>query len=152
MDCGSVMNHPLVTLAETETVEAAAQVMAEGKFGFIAVQGPAGELVGVLTDRDLAVRVCAQNLPADATRVGSVMTTEVISCHRDDSVEVAEALMAQHQKQRIVVLGDGGVPAGVLSLSDLAQCEQPLKVATLLRQVKSREFRYKGSQPPERMP
>jgi CBS domain-containing protein len=146
------MNQPLVMLAATETVEAAAQLMAEGEFGFIAVQGPKGELVGVLTDRDLAVRVCAQNLPANVTLVATVMTTEVISCHRDDSVEVAEALMARHQKQRIVIMGDGGAPAGVLSLSDLAQSEQPLKLATLLRHVTSREFRYKGSQPPERLP
>ncbi|MEZ4219388.1 MAG: CBS domain-containing protein [Polyangiaceae bacterium] len=152
MNCGSVMSHPLVVVPCGATASDAAQQMRDGRFGFIAVQSAEGQLVGVLTDRDLAVRVCARGLAAEATSVESVMSSPPVSCRTRDPVEQAETLMMEHQIQRLVVLEDDGSPAGLLSLSDLAQCAPPLDLARLVRQVTAREFRYKGRVAPESRP
>jgi CBS domain-containing protein len=59
--------------------------------------------LGTLTDRDIAVRVCAENRPADGTRVGDVMTGKVVACRPTDDLQQAQRLMSQLQKSPIIV-------------------------------------------------
>lgn len=109
--------------------------MREKNIGFLPVCDSSSAPIGTITDRDIAVRVVARNL-ASATAVSDVMTRDVVACRTTDDVEHAKALMAQHQKSRIMCIDDAGHVAGVISLSDIAQKGD---AAATLRDVSARE-------------
>ena len=73
----------------------------------------------IKTDRDLAIRLVAGALPAQS-KIGEIMTREVISCTPKDDIRLAERLMARNHKSRIMCVEDGRL-VGVISLSDIAQ-------------------------------
>ena len=102
--------------SEELSVEACARMMRDNHVGFVPVVDGRGQVVGVVTDRDLAVRVLAEDLPAE-TPVGEVMTRDVRICRFDDDVESAERKMASTRKSRLVVTDDGGRCVGVISRS-----------------------------------
>jgi len=114
--------------------------MREQGCGLLPVVDAANNVVGVLTDRDIVVRVCAGSCANERTAISDVMSRSIVSCSPDDSLDAAEELMISRQKQRILVLERGKL-VGVLSVTDIAQVEQPLKVARLVRQVTARELR-----------
>jgi CBS domain-containing protein len=78
-----------------------------------------GKVVGLITDRDIVLRVVAENLPL-STPVSEVMTEGVETCREDDNVADASAKMGAKQIRRLVVLNDRGGLAGMLSLGDIA--------------------------------
>jgi CBS domain-containing protein len=102
-----------------ESLQAAADRMRSTTVGLLPVTS-CGRLVGVVTDRDLAVRGLARNRDARSTPVRVVMTPEVISCLPDEDLSGAVALMARHGVRRLVVIDHDGQLAGVLSIDDLA--------------------------------
>jgi CBS domain-containing protein len=99
-------------------------------------------VVGTVTDRDLAIRAVADDLPA-STMVESLMTREVIGCRPEDQLAYARELMARHHKSRIMCINQNGRLEGVISLSDIAQLDALSGIDTL-RQVSSREARGKS--------
>ncbi len=119
---------------------AAARVMRDHDIGFLPVCDGHGVAVGILTDRDIVIRACAEDALASATTVGSVMTRGVTACRPGDSLAFAEAAMREHRVTRVVVVDDRGAPVGVLSLSDVAQYERPVKVGETLRTVAQRKY------------
>jgi CBS domain-containing protein len=94
--------------------------------------------VGVLTDRDIALRVVAEDLKLSLP-VEQVMTEDVITCSPDDDVERAEELMRVNQKARLVCVDDGGRVVGVISLADLAQYEDETRAGEVIADVTQRE-------------
>lgn len=106
------MTHPQETLAE------AARAMAECDSGVLPVS-EGDRLVGMITDRDIAVRGVAEGLgPND--RVEAVMTCEVKYCFEDDDVEDVLQNMGDLQVRRLPVLSRAKRLVGIVSLSDLA--------------------------------
>lgn len=101
------------------TVEEAAQTMADADVGSLPVLRR-GKVVGMLTDRDIAVRVVAEGLPPRQTRIERVMTSDVVSCSEDDDVETAARIMSENKIRRLVVVDDAGEFAGIVALADLA--------------------------------
>lgn len=103
-----------------DTIRDAARRMADGDFGAIPIvedQRP----IGILTDRDIAVRAVAQGRPADSTTVREIMTGECI-CVRDDAdAEEAVRLMEQKQVRRLMVTDADGRLCGMLSTADVAR-------------------------------
>jgi CBS domain-containing protein len=97
-------------------------------------------VLGILTDRDIVLRACAAGAALEKTPVSEVMSREVVACNATDSLQAAQELMILHQKQRLPVL-EGGKLVGVLSLTDIAQVEEPIRVARLLREITARERR-----------
>jgi CBS domain-containing protein len=77
-------------------------------------------LVGMVTDRDIAVRATAEGDAPTDVRVRDVMTSEVIYCFEDEFVEDAARLMAAKQVRRLVVLNRDKRMVGIVSLGDLA--------------------------------
>jgi CBS domain-containing protein len=139
MRCQDIMTRPVRCVRDTETVAAAARTMEKENIGFVPVCAEPGRVVGILTDRDIALRVVAANLNAATTQVLEVMTREVISCRTTDEVQDATTLMARTKKSRLLVVGPEGKPEGVISLADLARLEEPYVTRTI-RQVASREI------------
>lgn len=81
----------------------------------------AGRLVGVVTDRDIVIRGVAEGADPTFFLVKSLMTTELVCCRENDTVERAAQLMQAAQVRRMIVLGAGDEPVGVVSLGDLAR-------------------------------
>ncbi|MEW6296415.1 MAG: CBS domain-containing protein [Thermodesulfobacteriota bacterium] len=77
-------------------------------------------LVGMLTDRDIAVRAVAEGRDPTTTPVREVMTPEVIYCFEDQSVEEAAKLMEEKQIRRLPILNRNKWLVGIVSLGDLA--------------------------------
>jgi CBS domain-containing protein len=113
-----IMSSAPVCMASTETVSAVAKAMKEHGVGTALVLAD-GQLSGLVTDRDIAVRVLAENRDPVTTLVGEICSSEVAVLGPDDGVEQAQRLVREQAMRRIAVLADG-VPVGVVSAGDLA--------------------------------
>lgn len=113
-----IMTAPPVCMAPAEAVSAAAAAMRDMGIGCVLIQDD-GRLLGILTDRDITVRVLAEELDPSATRVGAVCSSELVLLDPDDDVADAVALIEQRAIRRIPVVRDA-TPVGVVSLGDLS--------------------------------
>lgn len=118
MKVSEVMTAQVATVRPTETVRKVASVMANVDSGAVPVVED-GKVVGLITDRDIVLRVVAEGGSLD-TPASDVMTADVQSCSEEDNVADAAAQMANHQIRRLVVTGDKGNLVGILSLGDIA--------------------------------
>ena len=99
----------------------AAQMMADQDIGALPV-GENDRLVGMVTDRDIAVRAVAQRLGPD-TKIRDVMSQEVLYCYDDEELEDALHNMGNSKVRRLPVLNRDKRLVGIISISDLAQRE-----------------------------
>lgn len=113
--------HP-TTISPSDPVQRAAQLMTEADTGFIPVvsDDESHSLLGIVTDRDIALRAVAAGLSPD-TAVNDVMTTEPQTVTQDAKLDEVEKLMADRQIRRVVVVDDAGECVGVISQADLAR-------------------------------
>jgi CBS domain-containing protein len=113
-----IMSPAPVSMAATEPVSAAAKAMKEHGIGTVLVMTD-GRLSGLVTDRDIAVRMLAENRDPVTTSVGEICSTELAVLGPDDDVEQAGRLVRERAVRRIPIVQDG-TPVGVVSLGDLA--------------------------------
>lgn len=139
MRCIDVMKADVQTITLGDTIQHAAEKMALGNIGFLPVCAPTGTVIGTITDRDITIRAVATNRAPDTCQVGEVMTREVVACRPEDDLDTAEALMARHQKSRLLITDEQGVLAGVLSLSDIIEKDRGRRAVRTLRDVAARE-------------
>ncbi len=109
--------YPKAVDADAPVTEAAA-TMRDADVGDVIVLA-GGTLCGIVTDRDIAVRVVAAGRDPSQTKVGDICTTEVAVLSPDDNVGDAVRLMREHDVRRLPVVVDGQ-PIGIVSLGDLA--------------------------------
>lgn len=109
------------SLPQNATVADAARSMAEAGVGFLPICDADLRVVGVVTDRDLVVKAVACGLDPASTPVRAVMTHPAVSCFIDGDLGMAEDLMAEQQKSRVVLTDPDGRLAGVLSIADIAE-------------------------------
>jgi CBS domain-containing protein len=100
------------------TVRALAEAMREHTVGCVVVTGDAEEPVGVVTDRDLALRVVAKGLDPDATQASAVMSAPVITAQAGDPIETVVATMRSRGVRRIPIVRDGRL-SGIVAFDDL---------------------------------
>jgi CBS domain-containing protein len=107
-------------ISAEETVQKAAKLMAEKDLGALPICNQDRRLQGMITDRDLALRVVATGKDPAKTKVGEVVDTkEVVTIGADDSVEEALRTMKQHKVRRLPVI-DGHDLVGMVSQGDIA--------------------------------
>lgn len=116
------------------SIREAAELLRELDIGSLPVCRD-GEVLGILTDRDIAVRVTAKRLDPMETRVGDVMTRDVILCWEDDDLVDVEQLMHDRQIRRLPVLGRGGSMVGYLTMAQIARSESDLRSGHVLRGI-----------------
>jgi len=95
--------------------------MADQGVGFLPICDAEGRPLGVVTDRDLATRAVAKNLATDKTPVVQIMSKPAITCLADGKIGVAEDLMRQERKARLVITEEDGRVVGILSVADLLE-------------------------------
>jgi CBS domain-containing protein len=142
--CYEIMKKRVEVVPVSTGANEAARRMHELAVGFFPVCTESGTLAGVVTDRDIALRVCGAGLPGN-TPVQDIMTRQVVRCSPEDNVTKAEALMARYGVHHVVVCDEANHVVGLLSLSDLAQHEAPLRLARLVRDVAAHAFRVESS-------
>jgi CBS domain-containing protein len=121
MNCGDMMSRNVEALTESDTVAKAAAVMASSGVGFLPICDGAGRALGVITDRDIAVRAVAKFLPTGVTPARTIMSAPAVTCSTTADVRVAEDLMAEERVSRVLVTDGDGRIVGVLSLADIIE-------------------------------
>ena len=120
MRCETVMTPDPITCRANELVVSAAHRMGMAEVGALPVVDAEGRfLVGMLTDRDLAVRVRARGLDPWTTTVEDVMTPDVVACAPGDDLCEAMVRMEEREVQRLPIVDDGGRLLGILTKDDL---------------------------------
>lgn len=137
MLCRDVMKKNVSVCHETDSVDECARTMRDENVGFLPVLAADGLVSGVVTDRDLVVRVLAKNLSLGMP-VSAVMTRDVRICRPKDSLRAAERRMAALKHSRLVVVDDQGRCVGILSLSDVVQADSRAVAGHVLYEVTQR--------------
>ncbi len=138
MLCEEIMKCGVAYVSPDDPAGFAARRMLNENIGFLPICDGSMRVLGTLTDRDIAIRLVAEDRPA-STPVKEIMTQEVVACWPTDDVRRAEQLMGRYHKSRIVCLDDEGCLVGVISLSDIAQREDNHRIAKTMREVTRRE-------------
>ncbi len=140
MRCEEIMKKDVECVKQQDTVQSAAMKMRDSNVGFLPVCDNNMKVMGTITDRDITIRVCAENKMPGSTKIGDVMTREAISCRPEDDVHKAEELRGKHQKSRMMVVDKQGKLVGVISLSDIATHEDDeSRAVKTMREVTERE-------------
>lgn len=118
MKVSEVMTRDVVVASPHETIQQAARMMMDIDSGVIPV-GDNDRLVGMLTDRDIAIRAVALGMGPD-TKIGDVMSSQVRYCFEDEDIEHVCANLGEQQIRRLPVVNREKRLVGILSLGDVA--------------------------------
>jgi CBS domain-containing protein len=120
--CRDIMTKDPVFCQASDTVVIAATLMKKHNIGALPVLGNlrGKKLVGIITDRDLAMKVVAEGLDPNAITVDQAMSRPVVTCSPDDRYQKALDLMERHQIKRIPAIDNSGRVVGMISEADVA--------------------------------
>jgi CBS domain-containing protein len=128
MQLKKIMTPEVERLPKDASIHEVAQKMKTLDVGMIPVYD-GDRLVGMVTDRDITLRVVAEARDATNTPAHAVMTPEVIYCFEDQTIEEAAQVMEKQQIRRLIVLNRDKRLVGIVSLGDLATHRQGKKAA-----------------------
>jgi len=122
MKCREVLTENPVFCLPDETVGQVARLMRRERVGSVPVvtDEQRRELVGIVTDQDLAFKVVGESRDLDRTTVFDIMTRAVVACRDDDEVDSAIRAMAEHEVRRIPIVNYAGHLVGIISQGDVA--------------------------------
>ena len=133
-----VMTQNPVYCLPDDMVIKAAELMKSANIGSVLVveNEQTRKLVGIVTDRDLALKVVGEGLDARSTTVEEVMTTEVVTFRAQDDLQKALDAMAEHQLRRIPIVDDNHKILGIIAQGDVAtRVDEPEKTATMVKEI-----------------
>lgn len=137
--CSELMTKKPVCCLPTDVVSKAAQRMKKEGVGSIPVveNDKTKKLIGIVTDRDLAMQVLADGRDPKSTKVADVMTSKVFTCFADDDIQKAVDAMAKHQLRRIPVVDGNHKIIGVISQADVATRvkKRKKKLASMVKKI-----------------
>jgi CBS domain-containing protein len=119
MKVKEVMTRDIEKISADNYIKDAASMMRSMDVGALPVCEN-DRLIGIITDRDIAIRAVADGLDPNACTVRDAMSNDVCCCYEDDDVEKAAQLMEQHQIRRLPVFDRNHRAVGIVSLGDLA--------------------------------
>lgn len=136
--CRDLMTKDPACCLATDNAARAAQMMERFDVGVLPVVENQSDkrLLGILTDRDLAMKVLAENQDPGRVTVGEVMSTDMVTCSPDDDWQLALALMEQRQIRRIPAVDRYGRVVGIISQADIAlRIHNAAKIAELVTEI-----------------
>jgi len=119
MKVSEIMTTDFEMIGATDSLIDAAEKMKSLNVGFLPVQ-EGNKLIGLITDRDLVLRGLAEGLDPRSTPVNDIVSSDIVYCYDDDSVEDAARLMEDNQVRRLIVVNHDHTPAGIVSIGDIA--------------------------------
>lgn len=135
----------LICLPPSTTAHDAARVLRTSHVGAVVVEDH-DRAIGIVTDRDLAVRVLGRGLSGDRVSLGQVMTPDVVTLHEDETEEAAANLMHELGVRRIPIVDRHEKPSGIVTLDDLLIAGVAFDVVAAIVQVQLQP-RGPGEQP-----
>ena len=129
-----VMTGDAECIDENDTVLDAAKRLAELNIGAMPICGSDNRLKGMLSDRDIVVKVLARGMDPGSTKAGELGEGKPVTIGADDSVEEALHTMADHKVRRLPVI-DGHDLIGIVSQADLAKNVDEEKVGDLVEAI-----------------
>ncbi|HEX7621189.1 MAG TPA: CBS domain-containing protein [Anaerolineales bacterium] len=136
--CDEVMTKNPVCCLPNDMVEKVAQLMKRENIGSIPVidNEQTNKLIGIVTDRDLTLKIVAEGRDAKSIKVEAVMTRKVVTCHAEDDLQKALDEMSGHQLRRIPVVDSDNKILGIIAQADVAtRVNQPEKTAEMVKQI-----------------
>ena len=136
--CRDVMTEDLVFCTLGDAVSEVAKLMKREDIGPVLIvdNKQSKTLVGIVTDRDLALKVVGEGRDPKNTKVEDVMTRKLVTCHANDNVENAMKAMAQYQLRRIPVVDENMKLVGIISQADVAtRVDEPERTAEVVREI-----------------
>ena len=137
-NCSQLMTRDPVCCLASDTVDRAAQLMRQEDAGSLPVieNHQNKKLLGIITDRDIALKVVADKRDVGSTRAQEVMTRNPVTCRADNDLQVALNAMASNQVRRIPVVDEKDQIVGIISQSDVAtRVNEPAKTAELVTKI-----------------
>ncbi len=136
MRCSEIMTKSVKTSTGEMSLREVAGIMRDGDMGAVPVVDN-GKLIGIVTDRDIVVRLVAEGT-ADSSTVADAMTTELFTVSPNDFAFEALRIMGDKQVRRIPVISDNGQLAGIISMADVAlEMEDEREIAETLEEISS---------------
>src|SRR5438105_509501 len=138
MKCKEVMTDNPVCCLPNDTVGQAARVMRREDVGPVPVinDDQSRQLIGIVTDRDLALKVVAESRDSNHTSVLDVMTSTIVVCRAGEDVSSAIRAMEEHQVRRIPVIDDEGRIVGIISQADVAtRIREPKRTGEVVHEI-----------------
>ena len=137
--CYEVMTTDPVCCLPNDSVAKTAALMKSENIGSLPVieNEQTRKLVGIVTDRDLALKVVAEGRDPQTTKVEAVMThNNVVTCRAEDDLQKALDAMAKHQLRRIPVVDNDNKILGIIAQADVAtRVDQPEKTAEMVKEI-----------------
>jgi len=133
MKVSKIMSRDVTLLNPDQTICVAASLMAEIDAGALPV-GENDRLVGMITDRDIAIRAVAQGRSAD-TKVADVMSKEVLYCFDTDEIDDVARNMGKARVRRLPVVNRDKRLVGIVSLGDLARNDDATSIGQTVTRV-----------------
>jgi len=136
--CSDVMTKDVVTCTPENTILEVARLMKTEDIGpILIVDNEASRtLVGIITDRDIVLKVIADGQDPKTTGVGDAMSKKLVTCRPDDDLDIAMQAMAQFQLRRIPVVEDNMKLVGIISQADVAtRVDAPEKTAEVVKEI-----------------
>ena len=136
--CSDVMTRNPVSARPDDSVASVARLMKENDIGPVPIVNDdnSKRLVGIVTDRDLAIKVVAAGRDPQTTPISEVMTTNVITCRDDDDIETALDAMSTQQLRRIPVVDDSNMLLGIIAQADIAtRLDSPEKTGEVVKDI-----------------
>ena len=129
-----IMTPDAQCINENDDLETAARLMAELGVGSLPICGDDERLKGVVTDRDIVIKVVAQGLNPVEVVAGSLQQGEVVTIGADDDAEEVLRTMSTYQVRRLPVI-DGRQLVGIVALADVARALPDRPVADVLQAI-----------------
>ena len=136
--CNEVMTKNPVVCMPNDLVAKVAQVMKREDVGPVPIveNGQTRRLVGMVTDRDLAVKMVAEGRDIKTTKAEEVMTRKLVTCRAGDDLQKALDAMSENQLRRIPVVDDEDRVVGIIAQADVAtRVNQPEKTAAMVKKI-----------------
>jgi CBS domain-containing protein len=136
--CSDIMTEDLIYCMPNDPVSKVAQLMKKEDIGPVLIVDNDRNrmLVGIVTDRDLALKVVGEGRDPKTTKVEEVMTRKLVTCRANDNVDVAIKAMAQYQLRRVPVVEESMKLVGIISQADVAtRVNEPEKTAEVVKEI-----------------
>lgn len=129
-----VMTANPACVSEKDTIRDAARIMAKQDTGVVPVVD-GKKVVGIITDRDIVVRLIAEGKDASSSKVTDAMSKKVRSIRDDAAIDEALQLMSSAQVRRIPVVNAGNELVGIVSMGDLSKTDHDNKIGRVIETI-----------------
>lgn len=145
MKARDIMSKNPRTVTPDTRIQDAARMMKDEDVGILPVIEGAGKnkLIGVVTDRDIAIRCVAQGHDSSKCMVKEAMSGEVKTCREDDSVDKLMDMMGREQVRRIPIVDERGTLVGIVAQADIVKKADDGKAERTVEKISQKSGKHK---------